>query len=293
MSRTLPQLSYSLITPARNEAAFIKLTIDSVVAQTVRPVRWIIVSDGSTDGTDEIVQSYCRLHEWIELLRMPPRTDRHFAGKVCAFNAGYARLEGLEFDLIGNLDGDVSFDSDYFEFLLSKFLEYPRLGVGGTAFTENNSEYDYRFTNIEHVSGQCQVFRKECFADIGGYIPRRIGGIDLVAVNTARMKGWQTRTFLEKRFIHHRVMGTALRGALRVPFHIGQKEYALGNHPLWQLFRCVYQATRRPFLIGGVLRLIGFAWAMVRGAERDVSQAYVEFVRKEQMYRLRRLITRA
>src|SRR5437588_4972131 len=118
--------SYVLITPAWNEAQFIELTIKSVVAQTVRPLKWVIVSDGSTDGTDEIVNKYAAEHLWIELVRMPKRQERHFAGKVNAFNAGYARVADLEYDIIGNLDGDVSFAADYFDFLLRKFAENPR-----------------------------------------------------------------------------------------------------------------------------------------------------------------------
>src|SRR5438046_8334366 len=137
---------YVLITPARNEAQFIELTIKSVVAQTVRPLKWVIVSDGSTDGTEEIVNKYVADHPWIELVRMPERRERHFAGKVHAFNAGRARSKGLDYDVIGNLDADVTFDEGYFDFLLRKFAESPRLGVAGTPFRENGLQYDYRFT---------------------------------------------------------------------------------------------------------------------------------------------------
>src|SRR2546427_6652048 len=164
--------TYVLITPARNEAKFIELAIKSVVGQTVRPAKWVIVSDGSTDGTDDIVSKYAAEHAWMELVRMPERRERHFAGKVNAFNAGYARVAGLDHDVIGNLDGDVEFEEGYFDFLLKKFAENPRLGVAGTPFREGSFQYDYRFTSIEHVSGQCQLFRRECFEEIGGYIPR-------------------------------------------------------------------------------------------------------------------------
>src|SRR5271170_7333942 len=98
---TLPK--YVLVTPARNEAKFIELTINCMVAQTARPVKWVIVSDGSTDGTDEIVNRYTAEHPWMELIRMPERRERHFAGKVHAFNAGRARMADLDFDVVGNL----------------------------------------------------------------------------------------------------------------------------------------------------------------------------------------------
>src|ERR1022692_4139098 len=112
--------TYVLITPARNEAQFIALTIKSVVAQTVLPLKWVIVSDGSTDGTDDIVNRYIAEHEWIELVRMPERKERHFAGKVYAFNAGRDRMKDLPYEVIVSLDADVTFESDYFSFLLEK-----------------------------------------------------------------------------------------------------------------------------------------------------------------------------
>jgi poly-beta-1,6-N-acetyl-D-glucosamine synthase len=181
-------LTYVLITPARNEADFIELTLRSVVSQTVRPLKWVIVSDGSTDGMDDIVNTYTVQHPWIELVRMPERQERHFAGKVHAFNAGYAKVKDLPYDVIANLDADVSFDSDYFDFLLGRLADNPRLGVAGTPFREGTFQYDYRFTSIEHVSGQIQLFRRKCFEEIGGYVPMKTGGVDLVAVITARMK---------------------------------------------------------------------------------------------------------
>src|SRR5262245_61641009 len=127
-------LVYVLISPARNEAMFIEETIKSVIGQTIRPVKWVIVSDGSTDGTDDIVKKYAGEHTWIELVRMPERKERHFAGKVHAFNAGYERVKNLNYNIIGNLDADITFEEDYMSFLLSKFSENPRLGVGGTPF---------------------------------------------------------------------------------------------------------------------------------------------------------------
>jgi len=279
-------LAYVLVTPARNEAQFIRLTLESMVAQTARPLKWVIVSDGSTDGTDDIVAEYVGAHPWIELVRMPARQERHFAGKVHAFNAGYARVAGLPYEVIGNLDGDVSFEPDYFEFLLQKFAENPRLGVAGTPFREGTFQYDYRFTSIEHVSGQCQIFRRGCFEEIGGYLARQAGGIDLVAVTTARMKGWETRTFPDKPYLHHRQMSTATSNRFLVPFKGGRLDYLLGSHPVWEAFRCVYQMTRPPLVIGGCLRMAGFAWALVRQLEKQVPAELIEFRRREQMRRL-------
>jgi len=280
-------LTYVLITPARNEAALIGKTIQSVTSQTILPLRWVIVSDGSTDGTDEIVKEGCRSHEWIDYVRMPERDTRHFAAKVACFNAGLRRLKDLDYDILGNLDADISFGSDYMEFLLNRFASNPDLGVAGTPFVEEGKHYDYRFTNIEHVSGACQLFRKACFDQIGGYVPIPGGGIDWTAVTTARMKGWKTRTFTETVCHHHRKMGTGHTNALGAWFRHGKKDYFLGGHPLWQVFRMAHQMKSRPYVAGGILLLIGYAWAAISGMDRPVSADLMEFHRKEQMDRLR------
>jgi biofilm PGA synthesis N-glycosyltransferase PgaC len=124
--------AYVLITPARNEAAFIEQTIQSVIHQKIPPSKWIIVSDGSTDRTDDIVSKYASLYPWIRLYRMPPRLERHFGGKALAFNTGYDQLRDMAFDIIGNLDADIAFDEDYFLFLMNPFAQDPSLGVAGT-----------------------------------------------------------------------------------------------------------------------------------------------------------------
>jgi biofilm PGA synthesis N-glycosyltransferase PgaC len=283
-------MTYVLITPARNEQDFIELTIKAVVSQSLRPVRWIIVSDGSTDATDDIVKKYAAQHDWIELHRMPPRSQRDFGGKARCFNSGYERLAGVKFDLVGNLDADITFDADYYRFLVSRFDANSALGIGGTPFTEGDESYDFRFSSIEHVSGACQMFRRQCYEAIGGYRPLKCGGIDVVAVLTARMKGWQTRTFPEKTCVHHRTMGTATASYFSANFRLGQKDYLLGRHPIWQIFRSIYQMKHKPLLIGGSTLLLGYLWAALKRTQRPVSRELIEFQRTEQMQRLRKFL---
>ncbi|MCU1301812.1 MAG: hypothetical protein JWQ87_2096 [Candidatus Sulfotelmatobacter sp.] len=289
--KSLP--TYVLITPARNEAQFIDLTLKSVVTQTHRPMKWVIVSDGSTDGTDDIVNGYTKTYPWIQLVRMPDRKERHFAGKVHAFNAGYACVRELSYQVIASLDADISFDEEYFSFLLRKLAADTTLGLVGTPFQETSGHiYDYRFVSIEHVSGACQLFRRECFESIGGYVPVKGGSIDHIAVITARMKGWKTRTFTEKCCEHHREMGTAHRSVLMSKFKLGVKDYAIGNHPLWEGLRTIYQMKAPPVGVGGLALAAGYFWALVRRAQRPVPQELVAFHRREQMQRLRRLLGR-
>jgi biofilm PGA synthesis N-glycosyltransferase PgaC len=283
---------YLLITPAKNEEAFIEHTIKSVVRQTILPVKWIIISDGSTDRTDNIVQRYAAEYEWIELIRLPLQQERHFASKVRAFNAGYARTLHLDYEIVGNLDADISFEPDYFEFLLKQFEQRPDLGVAGTPFVEEGFQYNYRFVSIEHVSGACQLFRRECFEDIGGYRPIRGGGIDWVAVTSARMKGWRTRSFTERTCLHHRRTGTSKSGILKARLLVGKKDYCLGGHPLWEVFRSLYQMTLKPYLVGGILIFTGYFWAFASRCERSIPQDLINFRRKEQMRQLKKVMLR-
>jgi glycosyltransferase involved in cell wall biosynthesis len=285
-------LEYVLVTAARNEAAFIERTLESVVAQTVRPKRWVIVSDGSIDATDQIVEKYRAGRDWIDLVRLPAQEKRSFASKANAFNLGRGRLKHLSYDVIGNLDGDVSFGSDYFEFLLEQFRRQPQLGVAGTHYTEDGfHSFSDSYMDVRHVNGQCQLFRRACMDDIGGGYPEiDAGGIDWVAVTTARMKGWVTYSFAERTFHHHRKMGTAGRGELRARFHYGKKDYFLGGHPLWQLCRGAFQMTKRPYVVGGIGLLAGYCWCWLTGFKRPVSQELIEFHRREQLYRLRELV---
>jgi hypothetical protein len=221
-------------------------------------------------------------------VNLPGRKERHFAGKVYAFNAGQERCKGLDYEVIGNLDSDVSLDKDHFEFLLSKFKDDPLLGVAGTVFREEG--YNSGTDSLEgqfYVSGQCQLFRRKCFEDIDGYFANKAGGIDWIAVTTARMKGWKTRSFNEKSFFHHRHLGTAERSVVSASFAYGQKDYILGGHPVWELFRIVYRMKKRPYIVDGLALGLGYGSAALRRLKRPVSKQLMAFHRREQMRKLR------
>jgi biofilm PGA synthesis N-glycosyltransferase PgaC len=283
--------AYVLITAAHNEEAFIEKTIESVVRQTVLPMKWVVVDDGSIDKTSEIVKRYLARNPWMALIERPLRNGRSFAGKAHAFNAGYETLRGQAFDIVGNVDADISFESDHFEFLLSKFSQNPRLGVAGPVFCEEGySSAGDSFAGRRHVSGACQLFRRRCWEDIGGYFPHRAGGIDWIAVTTARMKGWETVSFRERSCRHHRNIGTAGRGRIGSAFSCGERDYYLGGHPVWEIFRVGYRCTKRPYVAGGVALGLGYCCALWRRTPRPVSGELMAFHRKEQMTKLRAIL---
>ena len=282
--------TYVLVTPARNEECFIENTIKSVLSQTVKPLRWVIVSDGSSDRTDEIVSRFAINHPWIELVRTPERTERHFAGKVCAFNMGYARLKDLKYDIIGNLDADISFGPDYFSFLVGKFAKYPNLGVGGTPFREGTDQYNLRYTSTNHVSGACQLFRRECFEAIGGYTPLKRGGIDLLAVLSARMMGWKTQSFTEKTCQHNKQTQIGKKNGLKTLWRAGYHDYLMGSHIVWHAMRSAYHMAKPPYVVGGTALLGGYLWAVLTKPKLYVSDELKSFRKEEQMQRIRSLI---
>ncbi len=287
--------AYALITAARNEEAYIEATIRSVAAQTVPPARWIIVSDGSTDRTDEIVQKYAGIHGWLSLMRMPERKERSFAAKAHCVNAAYAEMKDTAFDILVNLDADVTFSADYFEFVLRKFVETPSLGVAGTPYVEGDGpnarhSCSHSYSDLRHVSGPCQFFRRECFEAIEGYVPLKAGAVDWVAVRTARMKGWETRTFPEKTYRHHRKMGTAECGVLASSYRYGQKAYCVGDYPLWSLLRGAFDMRKKPWVIRGLMFQIGFLWAMITRMPRPIPPELIAFHRADQKARLRQIL---
>jgi len=284
---------FVLITPARNEASLIEFAIRAVTTQTVRPLRWVIVSDGSTDGTDAIVSLHAAVHDWIDLVKMPLRAERHFGGKALAIKAGLARVKDLPYEVVACLDADISFEPEYFEFLLTKLAQDSELGIIGTPYKDVTSEiYDYRFVSPDHVSGACQVFRRSCYEEIGGYVVAKGGAIDSIASLTARLRGWKTRTFTDKICLHHRVIGSAQYGPIGSRFNLGKRDYAVGNHPLWQVLRGVYQMTKKPLVVRGLALIAGYLWAAMKRAERPVSAELRAFRRKEQMDHLAKMIFR-
>jgi glycosyltransferase involved in cell wall biosynthesis len=285
------EMKYALITSARNEEKFIEGTIKSVAAQTHLPERWVLVNDGSADRTGDIIQQYAAQYPWIEPVNRPQRSNRSFASKADAVNAGLARLGQGNLDVIGNLDADVSFEPGYLGFLMEKFAENPELGVAGTPFTEDG--YDSTRDSFEgdnYVAGPCQLFRTKCFQEVGGYVPNPAGGVDWIAVMTARMKGWEVRSFPERRFHHHRKMGTAEKSVVQSLFSYGKKDYYLGGSPIWQLFRVSYRLAKRPFIVGGLALLGGYCWAAISRVKRPVSPELMRFHRREQMKKLKAIL---
>jgi GT2 family glycosyltransferase len=284
--------AYILVTPARNEAAYIGHTLRSVVEQTVSPARWVIVSDGSTDETDAIVADYAVRYPYIELVRREADPERHFGSKVQAFRAGYERARATPHAFVGNLDADIELPPDYYEQILFRFVHHPGLGLAG------GIRYDWcdgRFVLVDcarnSVGGPYQLFRRACYEEIGGYRPLPMGGIDAVAEIMARQHGWTVRSFPEIRVRHHRCTGTAKGSVFQAAYRSGMKEYVLGYHPAFEVLRCASQARSVRGVGLGIGQLAGYLRAAVGRYPRPLDDAFVAFLQSEQRARLKRVFS--
>jgi len=283
---------YVLITPARNEAQFIGQTIESVAAQSVLPRQWVIVSDGSTDDTDSIVRGFASTHRFITFVRRSGETGWSYGSKVRAIWAGIDAITEKDYDLIGILDADVSFERSYYESVLCEFDRNPKLGIAGGLILElgermSPPRHDF---NQRCVRGAIQLFRRQCYEDVGGLRPFRHGGEDTAALEIALMLGWEVRTLTDLIVRHHRRAGTATKGILGARFREGREDHSLGYHPIYEAGKCIRRIFERPYLAGSIFRLAGYLWAALT---REPQEMPGEFVSRLRMQQLRRLFRRS
>ncbi|HEY6260515.1 MAG TPA: glycosyltransferase [Nitrospiraceae bacterium] len=281
-----PRGQYVLVTPAKNEEASIGVTIESVVNQTIRPVEWMIVSDGSIDRTDEIVRAATLVHPWIHLLALPPRVQRSFAAVVHATEAGVHALSIDNYEYIGLLDSDVRFQSDYFERVIEQFESSPRLGLAGGVVIDVGSRKDRLPRNRQDVPGAVQFFRRTCFEALGGLLAIPEGGWDALTCARARMVGFETRLLTELVVDHLKPRNISEGGMLRRHWQMGVRDYALGYHPLFEGIKCMSRIFESPLFVGGVAWWVGYWSAAIRHPARLIPGDLLEFLRGEQKRRL-------
>lgn len=281
------KLNYIIITPAKNEEKFIEKTIQSVISQTVLPVRWVIVDDGSTDRTAEIVKKYLKDYPFIRLVQRERSIERHFGNKVFAIRRGFEEVEDIDYEYYCNLDADVSFEPDYFEFLLKKFDKNPKLGVcGGKVYDLVDGQFVPQKYENHSVAGPVQFFRRCCYESFGGYPVSPIGFVDGYAEISARMKGWETMTFEKKIVHHHRRMGTYRGSKLRHHYEGGKIEYLFGYYYPYHLLRNFPMIFYKPYIVGYLSKILGYLVPLFRKDKRIVDNSFINYLHKEQKSRI-------
>lgn len=279
---------YVLVTPARNEERYIEKTIQSVISQTILPLKWVVVSDRSNDRTDDIVGRYANEHGFIELVKLRGNGARSFGAQVRAINSGYQRVKSLQFKYICNVDADVTFPDYYFEALLGKFEKDEKLGIGGGCIYESirgvfsPRPHDRR----DLVANAAQMFRRTCFEELGGYIELKYGAHDAWANVMARKLGWKVENMPELIVHHHRATASSLGRFYKGKWNAGLMDYTIGNHPLYQIIKCVHRVDEKPYIIASIVRMAAYIWAYVKREERGVSDDFIKYYRREQFKRI-------
>jgi biofilm PGA synthesis N-glycosyltransferase PgaC len=279
--------NYAVITPVRNEEHFLPKTIDSVIAQTLRPQKWIIVNDGSTDRTRAIIDETVKQHPWIQAVH---RSDRGFrksgGGVIEAFYDGYNLAAQEPWDFLVKLDGDLSFDKNYFESCFKQFAENPKLGIGGgmVCRLENgkwisDAPGDPRF----HVRGATKIYRRACWEQIGGLL--KSPGWDTVDELKANMLGWESRTFENLELLQHKDTGSA-DGAWRNWVKNGVANYVSTYHPLFMAAKCMKRMISPPYFIGAAGLACGFVSGYVKRLPRIEDSELTRYIRAQQIRKL-------
>ncbi len=285
--------AYVLMTPARDEEAHIERTLQSVINQDVLPERWVIVDDGSTDRTAEIVRRYAGDHPFIELIESAHRPERSFASKATVVADAYAELATSPFHFVGNLDADVSFPPDYFASVLAHFDADPDLGLaGGIQVDWVDDDWQLVRQSSNSVAGPFQFFRRRCYEEVGGYPRLPYGGIDAAAEFGARMRGWEVRALPELTVFHHRQTGSAKYGPLKARYRAGQRDATIGYHPAFAAVRAGQLAVGGGLAgpVGSLCFLAGYLAATVTRPAPRLDEDVRRFVRAEQVDRLRALV---
>ncbi len=296
---SLRHVTYVVISPVRNEAQHLERTIQSVIQQTVRPARWFIVNDGSTDETPAIIERYAAQYPWIVPVH---RTDVDRGGtaglheskgsrgrrardakEIEAFYGGYEKLADPDWEFLVKLDGDLSFEPDYFDKCFAEFEADPKLGIGGGAICHQvKSQLEAETTPKFHVRGATKIYRRMCWNQIGG--ERRGAGWDTLDEVKANMLGWSTRTFKHLKVAHHRATGSA-NGAWQNAVKVGTWSYISGYHPLYMLARCGRWSLEKPYIVGAIGLFYGYFNGYFRRTPRADKQLIL-YVRSQQVRRL-------
>ncbi len=268
---------YIVITPVKDEERYVDLTLGSMTNQTVKPVLWILVDDGSKDRTPEFIRSYANSHPYILLLSHPKSGERRLAfGEVRAFNWGLDFIGSVEYDFIVKLDCDLSFDSDYFQQLLERFRQDERLGIASGIYLERNNAGDWKEIVMPpyHAAGACKVMRRACFEDIGGFIPAP--GWDTVDEIKAMTRGWTTTHFSELRMMHHKREGSSI-GAVNTGVMQGEAYYRAGGSKIFFVLKVLHRISVRPYFINAVAVVWGYVRAMVKRKQLLVTETEARY----------------
>ena len=279
------QTQYVIVTPVRDEEEYLPLTIESVIRQTVPPRQWVIVNDGSSDRTGRIIDDYARRYPWILAVHRQDRGYRKWgAGIIEAFYDGFHALTVADWEFMCKLDGDLSFEPDYFEGMWKAFSENPRMGIaGGYLYHVENGRKTIETHPTFHVRGGAKVYRRACWDELGGLW---VGpGSDTVDEVKANMLGWSSKSFMRLHIQHHRWTGAAY-GRWGGIVKNGKTDYVSGYHPLFVLAKSVARLCKQPHLVGSVGYVCGYVQACLERTPRVDDPGLIRYLQRQQLAKL-------
>jgi biofilm PGA synthesis N-glycosyltransferase PgaC len=278
-------VKYVVITPVRDEEKHMEATIEAVAGQTIRPTEWVIVDDGSSDRTGDIIDQYAAKFSWISVVHRSNRGFRKSGGGVVeAFYDGYDRLRCNDWDFVVKLDGDLTFARTYFEKCFEHFERNAKLGVGGGEIYHDVGGVQKLEANPKfHVRGATKIYRRDCWEAIGGLL--RAPGWDTIDEVKANMLGWKTYSFGELQLVHHRLTGTA-DGLLRDRIKHGIACYVSGYDPLFVVASCVSRLIQKPYIAGSAAIFYGFIKGYWIRMPRVNDKQLIKYLRTQQLRRL-------
>lgn len=285
----MKNLDYVIITAAKNEERYIRKTIEAIASQNLPPKEWIIVNDGSTDKTEVIVKEFLENCKYIKLITRENRESRNFGSQVKSINYGLSFLTKKDYGFIGNIDADVSFEKNYFKNLIQKFIDNRKLGLAGGYLQEIGKDLKFkmrRLNSFNSVPHAVQLFRKECFDEIKGYVEMPFGGPDTIAEISARMKGWEVRSFDDLIVYHHRKTSTA-ENRIRNLFKQGRMDNTVGYITLYEIIRCARRSFENPIIISSVVRLAGYFYSKLAKDFSPVPSSIIDYSKREQLKMLK------
>ncbi|TMH31046.1 MAG: glycosyltransferase family 2 protein, partial [Betaproteobacteria bacterium] len=273
--------TYLLISPGRNEAAYMRNTLDSVIAQSVRPAKWVIVDDGSTDESPAILAEYAAKHDWIQIVTRKDRGIRAVGpGVIEAFYAGYDSIDPNDYEYVCKLDLDLILPPRYFEELMSRMEADPRIATcSGKSYIHLDGEFVSERHGDETSIGATKFYRRACFQALGGFVREVMwDGID---VHSCRMMGWQACSWdvPDLRFTHLRPQGTSHKGWVTGRMRHGFGQYYMGTSPVYMLANAVNRFSEKPYVLAGLAMLWGYVWSALQRKPRYDNPEFRRFLR--------------
>ena len=284
-------VKYIIVTPAKNEAKYIEQTIHSIKKQILQPEKWIIVNDGSSDETQEIVERHMADYDRIVLVNKKKTSAKRRRGQgvVEAFYEGYNLCANVDHNYLVKLDSDLLLDADYFKKIFERFERDPKLGIAsGVSYIERGGSWVPESDQTKGFTfGESKVYRRQCFQDIGGLVPHM--GWDGIDHIKAVMLGWKASSFVDVIFYHLRHEGSGT-GLIKSSYEEGLCCHFMGYHPLFFIARCL-NAMRGfprgfPFAVRGFAMFAGYAVSIIKRKERLSDKQLITFLRKKQIQRL-------